>query len=264
MDILDILDILDLSRIDACPKAIGEGFKGKSIFGQAVFYGVKRASGHAEFILGIFGPHFGGERVVRNEVENGVIGEGFWTARSFFKVSGVEVRFSLEVRVGPFDDERWDWGEVTEGGFDGKAVGGFMVGEGEDGIWVAGEYARAGDSVDGFLLGGVAFGEVSAEQDGCMGFDGDKLEGGHHGAHVGGGVFVAGSDEFVGGVDDDEAVSEVFGALNDLGDYDGVRGGVAAEVPEIEPAALRAERAGLADGIEAFAHPAVGDLEVDD
>ena len=68
--------------------------------------------------------------------------------------------------------------------------------------------------------GGVAFGEVGAEHGSGLGLDGDEFEGIHHHGDVGGGVFVALADEFVGWVDDDEAIATVFGFGDDLGDDD--------------------------------------------
>ena len=116
----------------------------------------------------------------------------------FFEVGGVEFSIDDHEGMGAADDEGILLWEIAQGHFDGEGVGFLVLGEGEDGIGVTGEDTGAGDAVDRFFRE-VAFGEVGAEGDGGIDFEGEVFDLVHEVGHIAGRVFVTGAKQFVEG-----------------------------------------------------------------
>ena len=109
-----------------------------------------------------------------------------------------------------------------------------MCGHGDDGVWVTGEDAGAGDTVEGFFGRLIAFGVMAAEDDGGVDLDAEGFDIIHEVGHIMGGIFVSRAQQFIERVEEEGGEAFLRSGLGNFGQEDTGVGGISAEVPEDE------------------------------
>lgn len=148
--------------------------------------------------------------------------------------SGLRLRARCISGQSQADDEVIEPGHVAEDGGDGEAILLLVRGEDEEGVRVAGPGSGTAHAVDRGLGGGIILRKVVSDGEGRAGGLAEVFQFVHQVGDFAVGVFVAATEDLVGGVEHDEAEVTFPQVILEAGTEQGEVGLVAAEVPDVE------------------------------